>query len=660
MVRTDWPAPVRQYAPSLLSAAAAVLLSLPGFGFAYLFDDYNFLGSTQSFRVGLVAPDPDSIFYRPISRELYFGLLNWLFQGSPLGGHIINAILFAGVVLLGAAITKRIAGVRAGIIAGLLLATFGHWPVLVAWVSGAQDLLAIDLALLAIYLELSGRGTGSLIAFGCAVLSKETAVAVAPALVAARWLRSSSLRQALWAGTRVGVLLGAWVLIHPGLHVLLAHGGASPPGSYIGLDNPGRWTALLHSIPTLLNLPLTGFPTPWPKELAWTLGLAGVPLAGALWLMREERDRNDPCANLTLNARGWEIVGFGILLALPPLVLTTLVVQNWAPYYVCFSAVGVSIALSRWLALMPFPRAAVIILLYMVLGMWSRGIELSPGMPTDRTLAPAGNALRRVERNFKAVAPSLPPSSLVYVTTMATGVQSVYIHLHAFQVLRIWYRDPALQTLQPELRVRSASPEFLFCVDPKLNVFQIDVQDLTVRSSGGAVEHRRYRSVLISYAIGLAGVGEVDRAVEILLGIDAPNTWDYVANRRIAAMLALSRGETGLAEDLLRGLPDLPASSSIEFVGELLTVPSRGAHLEENALRAFGLPQDDRKVIRVLLRGLLSLGYYDVSERLAQKLLALEPGDRVATEALAKISSIKSLPGYRIMAPIRTLQFPGE
>ncbi len=644
------------YAPFLLPAATAVLLALPRLRFAYLFDDYDFLARTQLFHLGLLTPDPALVFYRPISREIYFGFLNWLSPGNPLTGHVLNAILLAGAVFLGATLAGRLAGRKAGLIAGLLLAAFSQWPILVAWVSGAQDLLSIDFTLLALHFELSGRGAKSLVAFACAILSKETAVAAAPALVAIHWLRFPSVGRALPGSIRLGALLGVWALIHPGVRIMLERGDASLQGMYIGLENPNRWTSLLTSIPVFLNFPLK-LPTAWPQELTWALGLAVVPFLAAFWALHR------PGAGLGAQMASGEIlgtrasVGFGALLALPPLLLTCLLVQFWVPYYASFPAVGVSIALGCWLATLPYRFSILCLALYLVLGVWSRGVELKLGMTTEQGLAPAGVALPVVERNFKKLARSLPRSSVVYVTTMATGPQSVYRHLHAFQALRVWYRDPTLQTLRPELRVISGEQEFLFAVDPKLNVFQIDVKSLAVRSTGGRVEHSRYRSVLISFAVGLAGVGEIDRAVTILMGVDEPGTPNGDVNRRIAAMLLLSRGETAAAAHLLRHLPDLQAGEALENVGILLTVPTRGTPLEEHALKAFGLSPRDPRAIRPLLVGLLSLGHYEVSKRLAVRLLALRPGDPEATAALARIDSLP-VPLDQVTQPTRKLEFP--
>src|SRR5437773_2263262 len=97
-----------------LPALTAVLLSFSGFSFPFLFDDYDFLDRVQFFRLDRLLPDSQVIFYRPISREIYFGILNWLSPGQSFLGHVFNAILLAGIVYLLGRLTARIAGLRAG------------------------------------------------------------------------------------------------------------------------------------------------------------------------------------------------------------------------------------------------------------------------------------------------------------------------------------------------------------------------------------------------------------------------------------------------------------------------------------------------------------------------------------------------------------------
>jgi len=642
----------------LAAALGAVLLATPGMRFAYLFDDYNFLESVQHFHIGSLAPDPAALFYRPISREIYFAFLDRLFPDSPLAGHLINAALVAALVVLGGALAGRLAGARAGIIAAFLIAGFAHWPVLVAWVSGAQDLLAITFAIAAIHLELSGRGVPSTLLFACSVLSKETAIMLAPALVATRWLRPASRHDLLLAVARVCLVVVLWALVHPGLRMLAAHGGVGPPGSYIGFDGSQFLISLFRFAPVALNLPALGFKVHWPGELLWTLVLATVPMAMVLRSLRTGWGTIDEQLPLESRDQGRAITAFGLLLGVPPLVLTALVVRHWAPYYVCFSTIGISIAVSPWLAKLPFRRLAVVLVAYLALGFWTRGIDLTTGMPSERNLAPAGKALARLETNFKRVAPSLPPESKVYVTIRAHGTQSVYIHLHGFQALRVWYRDPTIQTLRPELRVVSDGPEYFFVVDRDLNVFNIDVQSLSVGSVSGPLDPEINRSALTSYAVGLAGSGEVDRAVDILLHLSSSDTWQHLADRRIAAMLLLANGRQSLADTLLSGIPPFPRVEALQHVGLILTIPDRGNHLEVPAMTSFGLSAEDPVAVRLLMRSLLNYGYVEVAERLALRLGSLKPGDREATQALLTIRARNRPTGPQIMTPIRNLEFP--
>lgn len=614
----------------------ALLLALPTLRFPYLFDDYDFLNRILVFRASLLLPDPGIVFYRPISRELYFSFLQAISPGNALLGHVINAIALGVIVFLGSRVATRLAGVTVGLATGLLLASFGQWPVLVGWVSGCQDLFAIALALLAIDLELSGKTTGSLCAFVAAILSKETAIAVAPALLATRWLRVRGGKQTVIGILQISAILICWALIHPGVRLLLERGATAPQGSYIQVANSARLWASLRNLPVLLNLPLAR-PLSFPMRLLWIGAVALVPFLIGLRELRTLESRPEPGINADPQLSPRQLAVFGALLSIPPLLLTCFLTKLW-PYYFCFPAVGLCIAAGGRLGSIRFPVAAAGLALFYSLGVWSRAASLEPGVLTEQALA-LTKALPQVERNFKRLVPSLPPGSVVYVTTMATGPGSVYAHIYRYQALRVWYREPTIETLRPSLRVLSSGPEFLFGINSKLNVFQIDLQSLRVRSAEGPVDRSEYRNVMRSHSIGLAGTGDLNRAVQVLSATEEPYTMDWLINRRIAAMLCLSRGEPAAAAALLRGLPGIPLGVAFNTVWKLLTIPTPGMALEEHALRAFDFSPADPVVIRKLLRVLLSLGYDDVSKRLAQRLLLLQPGDREATAALDKINS---------------------
>jgi hypothetical protein len=175
---------------------------------------------------------------------------------------------------------------------------------------------------------------------------------------------------------------------------------------------------------------------------------------------------------------------------------------------------------------------------------------------------------------------------------------------------------------------------------------------------GVPVEAKRYRSVLRSYAIGLAGSGEVQRAIDILLNLDPPETWDHAISYRIAAMLLYSVGMDSVADGMLDGIPPIPEQSAFEAVGNMLTVPTApNRPLERHALRAFGFSWDDPKVLRALMRALMGLGYEDVSGRLADRILVLVPGDQEAAAVLKQIGPAQA-PGARIISPISEFKSP--
>jgi hypothetical protein len=141
---------------ALIPSLIAIALAAPCFTFPFLWDDFDFLGRTLHLRAADLLPNSQTIFYRPLSRELYFGALN-LLGASPLIGHVLNALGLGTVVLLLCLVVRQIAGARSGLLAGLIFSGLGTLPVLVGWISGIQDILAMNFLLAAILMELKGR-----------------------------------------------------------------------------------------------------------------------------------------------------------------------------------------------------------------------------------------------------------------------------------------------------------------------------------------------------------------------------------------------------------------------------------------------------------------------------------------------------------------------
>jgi hypothetical protein len=125
-------------------------------------------------------------YYRPIA--LVSHAVDWTLWGAePFGFHLTNVLLHAGSTLLVWALGRRLLHGVAPLVAALLFALHPASHEAVYWIAARFDLLATFFTLLAL-LCLSARSSGSRIAgwaaFGLALLSKESAIAlliIAPA-----------------------------------------------------------------------------------------------------------------------------------------------------------------------------------------------------------------------------------------------------------------------------------------------------------------------------------------------------------------------------------------------------------------------------------------------------------------------------------------------
>src|SRR6267154_5543249 len=151
---------------TLFPVLLIVILNLPNLGLGYFWDDYYFLTSRGEggFRNYLL-PDPHTAFYRPIPQGVYFGFLRLVDPSGGVVGHLVNLAVLALAIVLLVGLVRRLCGPRAGLFSGIIFASFGHIPSLVAWVSASQDLFAIAFVIAAFYLRHDGK---DLAAWGCA------------------------------------------------------------------------------------------------------------------------------------------------------------------------------------------------------------------------------------------------------------------------------------------------------------------------------------------------------------------------------------------------------------------------------------------------------------------------------------------------------------
>ena len=623
----------------------AVLLALPCFSFGWLWDDYDFLARAQTFRLSYLLPDPGAIFYRPLSRELYFGALWRLGHDRPLLGHIANAALLATATWLLIAVARRLVGARAGLLAGLAFACLGASPVLVGWASGAQELIAAIFLLLALRAQISGRSLAAAIAFGAALLSKETALAAIPVLIALPWLLHQ--RQRPWRHVApFAALLIAWTVLHPGLRILMERHLAHQSEGQVGLGAPGRWPFLARSALTLLNLPVQGTATPWPdgRLSILVLALAGIAVTA---LVLGKRGRQEERVAVPL--RGALLAA--ILLAAGTLGLASALIPIWAPYYCVLPAIGTSILIGVGLERLPTPAVLAALGCFAVSGVWSRGASPDPLAPCERNFEVTDRALKRVEHGFKALHPELPRGAHVLLSVAGTGGAGVFTHMFRFQALRVWYADSSLLTLPPSRPRGGAQSRFLMRITKDLAVVDIDLQRMDFKTDTGepnpsdpeSSARFAYSEVfrpLRAYALGVAQQGEWDDAIRIELALAEREAGGFEAyDRRLAGMFLLLSARDREAEQLLHATPHFPTDSAVPATAKLLIEAGAFPGIDGAAFRAFEVDSTSVTTLHELVRQLRVWGGRDPALRLARRVQALAPGDRESAEAIRTLEA---------------------
>ena len=622
----------------LLPPLVAVLLSLPCFRFPYMWDDFVFLEIGQTFRASYLLPPPDSIFYRPLSREVYFGLLTLLHPSRAILAHCLNAALLCVATLLLASYATRLCGRKVGVLAGLVFAGMGFVPMLVAWITTVQDLLAVVFCLLALRWEHDRRHGLAALAVAGGALSKESALFLVPVLVLYPWILGSRPYR-LWRNAiAYGVVVVAWVVIHPGLRLLAARGFRGEEASYLGIDGGGKLEFLWKSAVTLLNVPPGGLGTPWPDGLTLVLALAVVVALVAVWRAALPGHGVHPVAAHTATpspatARVVLLLG---LVALLPTVLTAAVVRFWSPLYSALPAIGSSVLSAMVLSRLRPREAGVAVAALLLLGVWSRGLKDAPLMMHEENLRRTAGALTQVEHGFKRLHQALPPGSRVYLANFRTGPEGVNHHLFDLKALRIWYSDPTIATLRPTDRRPEPGPESLFWVSTNLDVVEVDLATLEPRSSGEKPAYPDYQRTMRQYAVGLAGAGETDRAVAVMLEIPKMVTQDAMLDHRIAAMALIADGREAEAKAVLDQVPAFQRGDAIALIGTMLAQPVWGKALEEPALQAFGFSESDVEARRELMRWMGARYHYAAAARMATRVLTLLPGDSESKEILEK------------------------
>jgi len=621
----------------LLPVLVVLVQNLPCIGLGYFWDDFYFLSFQDhgGFRAHLL-PEAQGTFYRPIPLGVYFKILALLDPRNGALGHLLNLVALVGTVVLLVTLVSRLCGPRAGLFSGLLFASYGNVPGLVAWISGSQDLFAMLFVVAAFLLRQRGKDIAALACAGAGVLCKEPAIAAFPVLILWDRILGRQPRRPAFQIVGYGLVALLWAVIHPGIHLLAGRGFKSGATLYVGLEHSERWGLYLwRYLLTLINVPPPGLAAPWWEDRAVYGFAALVILIGGLWFLARQRrlETSPPSCSLA------RIGMISALFVIPSLLMPTILVRHWAPYFACLPALGVALFLGPVLARRGLPIATVTLSVFLLLGIWCRGVRADEeSVLTERAMVEASQAVRTVRANFQKLFPTLPKGSEVLVSFGTSGIRGIQSALIEGQALRLWHRDPALRTVRTRERVPGAPAEYLVRVTDDLDLIAFDPQTLRVRSATQATVNPAeiHRSVN-EYARAIAAGGDTDRAVRIMEGltrIEPAELGDY--NRRLIASMLLAAGRRKEADSTLAGTPPFPRNVALALVFGLMADPSPSEQLDDAAFEAFGLSARDPEILRTLMLGFERNGSLAQAAWFARRVRQLSPGDSSSAEVLTR------------------------
>jgi hypothetical protein len=430
-----------------------VWLYLPALDTPFFADDYLFLDQVRGrpLLASLATPDPLSNFYRPVSRQLYFWLIGKATHESPLAFHAGNLACFLVILVLLFLIVRRLAGVRAGVIATGFLALHYSAEVPIRWACGSQELLAVGGALAAIHFHLRGRSLLGGLAMLLAAFSKEV-ILIAPIVAVAAGRRpgeswSVAIRRAWPLGAALAVWGGVWLL--------LPHAHAQQVKD-VGFDPAGALAVVVHLLRVSLgfewthgefgHLPRVG--PPWMSlvaTLAAVVWCRGGGRAGAAGLASDGQRAPALAARpgLVAVAALWALIG-----TLPIAAVSVL----WSAYYYLFAMCGVAFGLGVWLARRPL-GVTIALLVALAWGSASArslsefGIGRDPWTPQSHInrsyIDRATRYGARYLRDLRRQRPTLPVGSTLFFAGLPGNI--------AFQagngaLIRWAYRDSSLRS----------------------------------------------------------------------------------------------------------------------------------------------------------------------------------------------------------------------
>lgn len=345
--------PVWQAVALLFAGLGALYASALTLGF--INDDYLFLEQVRrhGFLDAVLHPGGLGNYFRPLAREAWFGVLGPLTGGQPFPFHVAQFLVFvAALVLLADLLSAFSPRGRAlaspAAMAGLLFfAVLPLQRVNLAWVSCSQDLLALVGALGALALHRRGRIGAAMLAYGAAVLCKQSALPLPGALFLWGWcIEGQPPRRAFARVLPYALAALPWLAGE----LWLRQGSTS--AARLSFDVPQLAAAFLHLVQSMLGVEhASGWLRSWAD--ARPSVLAFVAIAAAAVFIPDAPPAREETGSAAVSRAG------AIRFAIGWLALFTLpvwpVAYYWSSYYYTLAAVGAAVLvtlaasrMSRW------------------------------------------------------------------------------------------------------------------------------------------------------------------------------------------------------------------------------------------------------------------------------------------------------------------------
>jgi len=475
-----------------------------------------------------------AFYWRPLSRQVYFGLLAPLMVTRP----VLIAALHVALLALTAIVLYRALRSRLGAPLAALAASFPlvmeSTRMLIAWPSNFQDLGAILFAALAIHEATAARPATTLAAIFASLLCKEL---IAPAALLLAWLpqgieRRARVRWLIAIATLVASWGVAYAVVHARAHLMWPR--AAP--SEAALSWLARlWWARTNGLRAAFSLQVAHAPYEWLAIATFAaIVLASV---GRFALHAPSRARLRTALPWVLGGAAWFVAGSAVLASTWPV---------WSAYRGIFATMGLGVALTALLGAAHPALAGAMLTLRLVL------FAASPGPPRNVTGAPPESGalldfakLTRVQRLvgdtrrlLQSRFPALPSGAKVGQHNLPRMTEYAFLGDRALQV---WYRDSTLRWVRFEDYSRRPSLDLAAIVE-----YQPDHAPQVALVDPGAMRALLEATDAMRHADWAAVATGLDRADSLQRDPDAVVFRATVGAKR--AVVLLERGASADAE----------------------------------------------------------------------------------------------------------------